>query len=101
MQISRNSYQQHLWQQLPETDAHRTRPRSLLEAREHVCAMAFVKGSKVFAQELLRGHLSANSCEASRQLIENSRQLLMESRRLIVETKNTLAFARGMPKQVN
>jgi hypothetical protein len=65
----------------------------LLEAREHKCALAFVKGANVFAKELVKGHLPANSCEASRQLIERSRKLLADSRRLIVETKNTLAFA--------
>jgi hypothetical protein len=93
MQIARNSYRQQLWDQSPETDTRRARARNLLEVREHNSAAAFVKGSRVFAKELLRGQLSPNSREASRQLIERSHKLLAESRRLIMETKNTLAFA--------
>ncbi|SRR6266542_3900600 len=101
MQLNRNSYQEQLWNQLPETDAHRSRPRNWLEAREHNSAMAFVKGSREFSRELMKSQLSGNSREASRQLIERSRQLLAESRRLIVATRNTLIFARGSGKQVN
>jgi hypothetical protein len=91
MQLSR--YQQQLWDGSPETDARRAEPHSLFEAREHDSALAFVKGSNVFAKELLKSQLSTNSREASLQLIERSRKLLADSRRLIVETKNTLAFS--------
>jgi hypothetical protein len=101
MQLNRNSYQEQLWNQSPETDAHRSRPRNVVEAREHNSAIAFVKGPREFARELMESQLSDNSCEASRQLIESSRQLLAQSRRLIVATRNTLVFARGVAKQVN
>ncbi|PYV69659.1 MAG: hypothetical protein DMG96_33360 [Acidobacteria bacterium] len=63
--------------------------------------MAFVKGSREFARELMESQLSGNSREASHQLIERSRQLLAESHRLIVATRNTLVFARSAVKQVN
>jgi hypothetical protein len=101
MQLNRNPYQEQLWNQSPETDAHRSRPRSWLEEREHNSAMAFVKGSRAFSRERMKSQLSGNSREASRQLIESSRELLAESRRLIVATRNTLVFARCAVKQVN
>ena len=101
MQLNRNSSQDQLWNQSPETDAHRSRPRNWLEEREENSAIAFVKGSRAFARELMKSQLSDDSREASRQLIENSRQLLAQSRRLIIATRNTLVFARGSSKQVN
>ena len=101
MQLNRNSSQEQLWNQSPETDTHRSRPRNWLEEREHKSAMAFVKGSREFARELMESQLSGNSREASHQLIERSRQLLAESHRLIVATRNTLVFARSAVKQVN
>ena len=101
MQLNRNSWQDKLWNQSPETDAHRSQPRNWLEEREHNSAMAFVKGSRAFARELMESQLSDDSREASRQLIENSRELLAQSRRLIIATRNTLVFARGSSKQVN
>ena len=101
MQLNRNSSQEQLWNQSPETDTHRSRPRNWLEEREHNSAMAFVKGSGEFAKELIESQLSGNSREASHQLIERSRQLLAESHRLIVATRNTLVFARSAVKQVN
>jgi hypothetical protein len=101
MQLNRNSSQEQLWNQSPETDAHRSRPRNWLEAREHNSAVAFVKGSREFARELMESQLSGNSRETSHQLIERSRQLLAESQRLIVATRNTLIFARCAVKQVN
>jgi hypothetical protein len=101
MQLNRNSSQEQLWNQPPETDTHRSRPRNWLEAREHNSAIAFVKGSREFARELMESQLSGNSRETSHQLIERSRQLLAESHRLIVATRNTLIFARCAVKQVN
>jgi len=101
MQLDRNSSQDQLWNQSPETDTHRSRPRNWLEEREHNSAMAFVKGSRELARELMESQLSGNSRETSHQLIESSRQLLAESRRLIVATRNTLVFARCAVKQVN
>jgi hypothetical protein len=101
MQLNRNSYQEQAWNQSPETDAHRSRPRNFLEAREHNSAIAFVKGSSAVAREMMKSQLSGDSREASRQLIESSRELLAQSRRLIVATRNTLVFARGCSKQVN
>ena len=101
MQFNRNSSQEQLWNQPPETDTHRSRPRNWLEEREHNSAMAFVKGSREFARELIESQLSGNSREASHQLIERSRQLLAESHRLIVATRNTLVFSRCAVKQVN
>jgi len=101
MQLDRNSSQDQLWNQSPETDAHRSRPRNWLEEREHNSAMAFVKGSRELARELMESQLSGNSRETSHQLIQSSRQLLAESRRLIVATRNTLVFARCAVKQVN
>ena len=101
MQLDRNSHQQRLWNQIPETDAHRSRPRNYLEGREQNSATAFANGSRAFAKELLKRRLSPNPREASQRLIENSRRLLAQSRQLIVEAKNTLAFSRCSSTQVN
>ena len=101
MELDRNSFVQRLWNQMPETDAHRNKPRSVIEIREQDSVTAFAKGPRAYAKERLKSGLSANRFEASMQLIENSRHLLAESRRLILETKNTLAFARVSGPRVN
>ena len=102
MELDRNSYQQRLWNQKPQTDAHRSKPRNWIQECERNSAAAFVKGAREFAKEQqLKRRLSGNRREASRQLIENSRQLLAKSRKMIVKTKNTLAFTSGSIGRVN
>lgn len=101
MELDRNSFVQRLWNQMPETDAHRNKARSVIEIREQDSATAFANGLRAYAEERLKSWLSANRFEASMQLIENSRHLMAGSRRLILQSKNTLAFARVSGRRVN
>jgi|SRR5262245_7562112 len=102
MEPSRDLYQEWLWNQSPpETDAHRSRSRNYVEAREHDSATAFVEGRLWFGRREFKRALTTSRHKASKELIESSRRRIQESRRLVVEAKNTLAFARAARKLVN
>ena len=101
MQLSRNSSKQPLWNQPAATDAHPVHPYSVIEDREPCSVEAVLRGPRVGAKEQLKLHLSADSLEASRLLIESSGQLLEQSHRLIVKTENALVCSRVSRKKPN
>jgi len=90
-----------LWSGQVRRDTRNPEQRSVIDRREHSAAMAFVRGSKWYARQLLEFQTSPNRRLTCQALIESSHRLLEESRRAILRTKNILAFSRSPKEMVN
>jgi hypothetical protein len=89
------------WHSPAHSDGRGAQGRSVLEKRERISVLAFVKGPLWYAKKLLDFQPFPNTRESSRALIQNSRRLLEESSTAIMRTKNLLAFSRDPQKFVN
>jgi len=93
--------QELVWNQTPVRDARWSRRRNVSETREHGSVQAFLKGQRLYSQQLFTGKMPKNTQSSSSALISSSRRLLIESRMMINKTRNTLVFSRGGKKTVN
>lgn len=75
-------------------DAQLRKRRSIAEMREHVSAVAMVRGRRWYANRLLRFQQFPDRRSANQALLRTSRKLIAESRERIVSGKNIIAFSR-------
>ena len=103
MELDRNSYQQRLWDQKPQTDAHRSKPRNWIQECERNSAAAFVKGAGEFAKEQLKRRLSGNRREASRRVDERVRDCFERSELGAdgIELRQPIKFKGGAPRLIS